>query len=44
MSNQHLPNEDDVQRVGDTEELVGPHTTQGMQEEAHSTTTTLPAN
>jgi hypothetical protein len=43
MSNQRLPNEDDVHRVSDAEELVDPHTAHENQEEEPSTTT-LPAN
>ena len=43
MSNQRLPNEDDVRRVSDTEELVDLHAAPGLQEEA-PTTSTLPAN
>jgi hypothetical protein len=43
MSNQRLPNEEDIQRVSDAEEPVDLHAAQGVQEEA-PTTTTLPAN
>src|SRR5919106_762096 len=43
MSNQRLPNEDDVRRVSDTEELVDLHAAPGLQEEA-PTASTLPAN
>ena len=43
MSNQRLPNEEDIQRVSDVEESVDLHTVQGLQEEV-PTTATLPAN
>jgi hypothetical protein len=43
MSNQRLPNEEDIQRVSDVEESVDLHTVQGVQEEV-PTTATLPAN
>ena len=33
MSNQRLPNEEDIQRVSDVEESVDLHTVQGLQEE-----------
>jgi hypothetical protein len=44
MSNQRLPNEDDVHRVSDAEELVGLHRIHEKQEEEPRTTSTLPAN
>jgi hypothetical protein len=43
MSSQRLPNEDDVHRISDAEEIVGPHTAHEKQEE-EPPTTTLPAN
>jgi hypothetical protein len=40
MSNQRLPNEDDVHRVSDAEELDDSHTAHEKQEEEPRTTTT----
>lgn len=45
MSNQRLPNEEDIQRVSDVDELLNHHDVQGQQEEGPTiTTSTLSPN